>query len=112
MGMKHNKSSVYKRIYELVRRIPTGKVATYGQIAHLVDKCNARMVGYAMASLPFDTDVPWHRVVNRKGEISIRVGGQYSHEQHALLTHEGITFNAQKKIDLSKYRWLGEQETI
>ena len=61
---------LYVRIYDLVRQIPPGKVATYGQIAGVVGGCTARMVGYAMAAVPEGLDVPWQRVINAKGKIS------------------------------------------
>ncbi len=66
---------VYSRIYAMVHQIPAGKVATYGQIAAMVGRCTARMVGYAMAALTFDTDVPWQRVINRQGKVSLRSNG-------------------------------------
>ena len=66
---------IYERIYAVARQIPPGQVATYGQIAAIVGGCTARMVGYAMAALPFGTDVPWQRVINRQGKISLRAGG-------------------------------------
>ncbi len=59
----------YEKIYQVVRKIPLGKVATYGQIAKIVDRCTPRMVGYAMAASK-GADVPWQRVINYKGEIS------------------------------------------
>ncbi len=103
-----DKVSVYKRIYAVVGQIPWGKVATYGQVASLVDKCNARMVGYAMSNLPCDTDVPWHRVVNRRGEISIRADGSPSGEQRCLLEEERICFDEKGCVDLRKVRWKCE----
>lgn len=62
----------YERIYEVVRLIPPGRVATYGQVASIVGNCTARMVGYAMAALPPGSDVPWQRVINAQGKISLR----------------------------------------
>lgn len=102
------KISFYEKIYSIVRQIPSGQVTTYGQIAAIVDKCTARMVGYAMANLPFDTDVPWHRVINCKGEISIRANGRPSEEQLLLLKAEGVAFNKQGCVDFEKVRWSGE----
>ena len=102
---KQKSNSTYKNIYSIVRCIPRGMVATYGQISFLVDKCTPRMVGYAMANLPFDPTVPWHRVVNSKGEISTRSNGSQCGEQRELLEQEGIPFDSRERINLKKYRW-------
>ncbi len=94
---------LYERIYEVTRRIPRGRVATYGQIARLVGMPKAaRQVGYAMAALGRGAprpDVPWHRVVNAKGESSI--GG----EQIERLRAEGVVFDALGRIDLRRFGW-------
>ncbi len=97
--------AVYERIYAQVRRIPKGKVATYGQIARIVGRCTARMVGYAMAALRGRTDVPWQRVINFQGGISPRACGDGSVRQRKLLEREGIRFNSRGRLDLKKYRW-------
>jgi len=101
-------NSLYERIYEVVSRIPKGTVATYGQIAHLggIPK-GARQVGYAMAALGRGEprpDVPWHRVVNAKGESSI--GG----EQVTRLEAEGVVFDERGRIDLKEYGWSDHGE--
>ena len=97
----------YEQIYSVVRQIPSGKVATYGQIAKIVDRCTARMVGYAMAALPPNTDVPWQRVINYKGEISIRSRGDGSLRQRRLLQAEGVKFDKRGRVNLRKVRWAG-----
>jgi methylated-DNA-protein-cysteine methyltransferase-like protein len=99
-------TSLYNRIYSVVRRIPSGNVATYGQIAALAGMGgHARQVGYALHNLPANSDVPWHRVVNAKGGISMRSDG-YSHKlQKSLLETEGVLFNEKGQIPLDKYRW-------
>ena len=97
--------SSYTRIYEWVRRVPEGKVATYGQIAGLAGKCSARQVGYAMAALSGDSDIPWHRIINSQGRISLRTGSEGHHLQRILLEAEGIVFSEENKIDLARYRW-------
>ncbi len=94
----------YGRIYTIVRQIPYGQVATYGQIARLVGRCSARLVGYAMAGLPFDSDVPWHRVINYKGRISPRAGIG-SQLQRQRLEAEGVLFHPDGSIDLERFRW-------
>ena len=98
---------VYERIYAVVRQIPAGKVTTYGQIAATVGQCTARMVGYAMAALTFDTDVPWQRVINRQGQVSLRGSGHGSAHQRQILEAEGVDFDVQGRIDLEEFGWQG-----
>lgn len=98
---------IYEDIYRWVRRVPEGKVATYGQIAGLVGSCSARQVGYAMAALDGDTDVPWHRIINSQGRISLRSGSEGHRLQRILLEEEGIVFAADDSIHLGRYRWVG-----
>jgi methylated-DNA-protein-cysteine methyltransferase-like protein len=104
--------STYESIYAIVRQIPRGYVATYGQIAELANLCGkARLIGYALYRIDISSDIPWHRVVNYKGEISyspLRQGGDYT--QKVLLEQEGIEFNPQGKINLSKYTWHPEKD--
>ncbi len=95
----------YRDIYAVVRRIPKGKVATYGQIAKLVGRCTARMVGYAMAAAPEPNRVPWHRVINSQGAISVRGGGDGAQRQRALLEREGVVFDASGRVSFPRYRW-------
>ena len=98
-------NAFFQKVYALVRRIPHGKVATYGQIARALGSPRAaRTVGWAMHDCP--DQVPWHRVVNARGEISLRPTSGY-HEQRARLKAEGIRFNRAGKIDLAKYGWKG-----
>lgn len=99
---------LYERIYAVVRQIPPGKVATYGQIAEMVGGCTARMVGYAMSALKNGTDVPWQRVINRMGKVSPHGGGIGTAMQRLLLEEENILFDAQGRIDFTQYGWLGE----
>jgi methylated-DNA-protein-cysteine methyltransferase related protein len=100
--------STYDAIYAIVRQIPSGYVATYGQVAELANlPGQARLVGYALFQIHLQsTDIPWHRVVNAKGEIShspFRQGTDYL--QRSLLEQEGVCFNAAGKINLKDYRW-------
>lgn len=97
---------LYQRIYAVVRHIPPGQVATYGQVAKIVGGCTARGVGYAMAALPCDTDVPWHRVINGQGRISLRTSGDGSIEQRQLLEAEGVHFDRQGRVDFNEAGWL------
>jgi methylated-DNA-protein-cysteine methyltransferase-like protein len=103
--MKTTPSS-YPKIYAVVSRIPKGRVATYGQIATLARlPRQARLVGYAMHSLPADSDVPWHRVVNAAGKISIRSDGLGHDElQEQLLKREGVRF-VDGAIPLARFLW-------
>lgn len=98
---------VYERIYAVVRQIPPGKVATYGQIAGIVGNCTARMVGYAMAALPYHSEVPWQRVINSQGKVSARVGGNGSAEQRQWLEAEGVRFDQNDRVDFNQVGWLG-----
>ena len=99
-------SSSYPKIYAAVSRIPKGRVATYGQIASLAGlPRQARLVGYAMHALPAESDVPWHRVVNAAGKISIRGDGLGHDElQEQLLRREGVRF-VDGAIPLATFRW-------
>ena len=101
---------IYEEIYEVVRQVPPGKVATYGQIAKIVGYCTPRMVGYAMAALPHGMEVPWQRVINHKGEISTRSRGDGALRQRRLLRAEGIRFDRKGRINLKKVRWPGPNE--
>src|SRR4051812_8167833 len=96
----------YRRIYAVVARIPRGKVATYGQIAALADlPRQARLVGYALNVLPPDTRLPWHRVVNAQGQISLRSNGLgHDQIQAQLLGREGVRLVA-GRIALDQHRW-------
>ncbi|MGZ8392269.1 MAG: MGMT family protein [Gemmatimonadales bacterium] len=96
----------YQRIYRVVRRIPRGRVATYGQVASLAGLAgHARQVGYALHALPQGTVVPWHRVVNAAGRISARAtpGGELV--QRILLEKEGIPLDARGTVPLDRHRW-------
>jgi alkylated DNA nucleotide flippase Atl1 len=100
-----SESRTYSVIYDIVLSIPPGRVATYGQIASIAGICTARQVGFAMASVPADVNIPWHRVINSRGEISIRKGGQPCVAQRDLLEAEGVIFNRHGRIDLSEFGW-------
>ena len=100
----------YEACWQLVKKVPRGKVVTYGQVATWLDSPrSARAVGYAMFNVgPAHPDVPWHRVINAKGEISI---GGHLHRpdlQRRLLEKEGVKFDANDRVDLKTYRWDGK----
>ena len=90
----------------MVRRIPKGRIATYGQVASLAGLAgHARQVGYALHALPNGTVVPWHRVVNAAGRISTRAtpGGELV--QQLLLEREGIRLDGKGRVPLDRLRW-------
>ena len=100
-------------VWKIARLIPTGKVATYGQIAAFIpapegaspeeyQAARARWAGQAMAECP--PDVPWQRVINAQGMISPRRGAE---EQRRLLEAEGVPFDARRRIDLARFGWAG-----
>lgn len=98
--------STYARIYSVVALIPRGRVATYGQIAALAGvPRRARQVGYALAALPAEHAVPWHRVINFKGEVSKRARGDVDAYQRALLENEGVSFDGRGRVALARFRW-------
>lgn len=102
-------SDSYARIYAVVARIPAGRVATYGQVAALAGLAgHARQVGYALHASPEGLDLPWHRVINAKGEVSPRAEPGYEGYQRHLLEEEGIAFDAGGRLDLERYRWEPE----
>lgn len=96
----------HERIVAVVRRIPRGRIATYGQVAALAG-CGrqARLVGYAMAALPDGTRVPWHRVINAQGRVSKRAAPGWENYQRTLLEAEGVEFDARGVVCLARFQW-------
>ncbi len=105
------KQPLYAQIYDMVRLIPPGRVTTYGRVAELVGGCTARMVGYAMASLKRGTapDVPWQRVINAQGKISVHGDGIGNAMQRTLLEAEGVHFDPQGRVDFLVFGWSGPE---
>lgn len=103
-------SSKYQDIYAVVRRIPAGRVATYGQVARLAGlPGHARMVGYALSALKDQLPIPWHRVVNAQGRISCRSeSGTPDLVQRLRLENEGVQFDRQGRIPLDRYLWQAD----
>jgi methylated-DNA-protein-cysteine methyltransferase related protein len=106
-----------RKVWDLVRQIPPGKVSTYGQIASYLEpppgmdpksylSFGARWVGGAMAACP--AGVPWQRVINSQGKVSLRPGGGGEH-QRELLEDEGVVFDEHNRVDLKKYAWKGPE---
>jgi methylated-DNA-protein-cysteine methyltransferase-like protein len=104
------------QVWDLVRQVPAGKITTYGQIARMLPPpegmeakaymaLGPRWVGSAIAKCP--DDVPWQRVINSKGEISLRPGAQ---DQRRLLEQEGVEFDERGRIDLKVFGWQSSPE--
>ncbi len=113
-----NPAEFNARVWELVRQIPPGQVSTYGKIAGWIpvpegmnlkdyQAWGARWVGGAMAACP--DDVPWQRVINAQGKISLRPGGGQL-RQRQLLEDEGVQFDERERIDLARFGWNGPSE--
>lgn len=107
MNQSSKKDITYQQaVYNIVRQIPRGTVASYGQVARIAGGgINARMVGYALAALPPGTNVPWQRVVNSQGKISLPGYGRAMQEK--LLLEEGIVFGPDGRIDFDEFGWSG-----
>ena len=101
--------NLYFRIYTVVRQIPKGSVATYGQVAALIGSPrSARIVGWALRTLKPGTNVPWQRVINKSGMISIENMSTPKEEQVRKLRDEGITVELREGnyfVDLEKFGW-------
>jgi len=98
----------FQKVYELVSQIPSGKVATYGQIATLLgDGKKARVVGWAMKAAPEELKLPCHRVVNKLGELAPDYAFGDKSVQRTILKYEGITFLRDGKINMQKHLWQG-----
>lgn len=97
-----------EQVYRLVARCPRGKVVSYGGVAAMLGKPRAaRAVGTALRELPDNSQVPWWRVINSSGRITIRGITNIAALQRALLEREGVKFNSSGKIDWEKYGWNG-----
>ena len=100
-----DRSELRQLILQIVASIPQGKVISYGQIARLCGYSSyARYVGSVLKKLPRDTTLPWHRVVNGKGEIAFATGSEAYVRQYSLLSKEGVNFE-NGKIPMSTYGW-------
>ena len=97
--------NTFEKIYDVIRRIPEGKVASYGQIAALAGNRRwARVVGYALHGVPRGSDLACHRVVTKEGRVSGAFGSGESNRQTELLKAEGVEFLGEC-VDMEKYRW-------
>ena len=101
-----NNESFFKRVYEAVKQIPRGKVATYGQIAMICESPRAsRAVGWALHNNPQPGVIPCHRVVDRNGRLAPAFAFGGSEVQRELLENEGVTFLDNGNVDLKKHIW-------
>lgn len=101
-------ASFFEQVHQVVRCIPPGKVATYGQIARILGMPHAaRTVGWALQAIPEGSDVPWQRVINGRGMISFRPGSPGATLQRALLEDEGVVFDEKGRVNLRVYGWKG-----
>jgi len=98
----------FEQVYRLVQQVPPGKVTSYGAVARMLGQPHAaRTVGWALHSLPEGLDVPWHRVINGHGRISVGRWEDSRDLQRALLEDEGVQFDAQGKVDWERFGWAG-----
>lgn len=104
MNTTYPEDNFRQHVLTAISAIPSGKVATYGQIARLVGSPRAaRQVGGILSALPTESTLPWYRVINSQGKISVR--GIHYQRQHDALCAEGIIFGANDSIDLKLYGW-------
>ncbi|MFQ5798577.1 MAG: MGMT family protein [Bacteroidota bacterium] len=102
---RSSSASFFRRVATVVKNIPRGKVATYGQVAALAGNPRAaRQVAWVLNTVSLKQKLPWYRVINHRGKISLSEHNGY-HLQRALLIHEGITFDSADRIDLARYQW-------
>jgi methylated-DNA-protein-cysteine methyltransferase-like protein len=100
--------SLFEQVYRLARQVPPGKVTSYGAIARMLGQPHAaRTVGWALHSMPADSDVPWWRVVNSRGRISTSRLEHGAGLQRTLLEAEGVAFDEHGYIDLERFGWEG-----
>ena len=96
--------STFPAIYELIREVPAGQVASYGMIASLIPGATARIVGFATAAAPTGEGIPWQRVINSQGRISFPAGSDKWQRQKQKLEAEGIVFLGER-VPLKQFLW-------
>jgi methylated-DNA-protein-cysteine methyltransferase-like protein len=100
------KSNLFEQVYKVVRKIPEGKVSTYGQIAHILGTRDVRKIGYALHANPDSSNVPCHRVVNKEGRLAPGYAFGGPNEQKMRLMSEGVIFIDDDHVDLQKCQIL------
>ena len=110
--MDYTSDSFFEAVKKLIKSIPPGQVATYGQIAALAgNPQGARQVVWVLHTYSEKENLPWHRVINSKGGISLGHGSGYE-MQKALLEEEGIIFDKNDRVNLKKYQWNPHQSRL
>ncbi len=121
MRQPPNVSEYYKMVWEIVKQIPRGMVATYGQIATMIpvpdgveppayDKLSPQWVGNAMHATPDNSGIPWQRVINSMGKISFPEGSKQALLQRELLEAEGVIFDDKNRVDFNEFGWDGPDD--
>ena len=106
---KNENKDFFRRVFEVVRRIPCGKVTTYGAIGNYLGlKSSARMVGWAVNSLKYEMDYPCHRVVNRNGELTGKMHFASPSQMRELLEAEGIEI-LDERVNMKLHFWEPSQ---
>jgi methylated-DNA-protein-cysteine methyltransferase related protein len=106
MHTSEKSESFFHRVRVIVESIPRGKVVTYGQVAALAgNPRGARMVGWALASMPNHVHVPWQRVINAQGRISFPEDSDTHRRQRTMLETEGVQFGKTGRVDMARYQW-------
>ncbi len=106
MAPPQDEPTVAERVWHVIATIPRGRVATYGQVAELAGfPGSARRVGKILSQLPRGTKIPWHRVVNASGRISLPEHAGGHARQRALLEKEGVAFGANGRLSLRRFQW-------
>lgn len=101
-------SGFFEQVYRLVHQVPPGRVTSYGAVARMLDRPRAaRTVGWALHSLPEGSDVPWHRVVNSRGQVSTTWSEPDTGLQRRLLEAEGVVFDENGRVDWDRFGWAG-----
>lgn len=114
-------TAYYQLVWDIVRQIPRGRVATYGQIASMIppptgvealvyDKISPQWVGNALHAIPDTSDIPWQRVINSMGKISFPVGSRQALLQRHLLEAEGVMFDDADRVNFDEFGWDGPAE--
>lgn len=109
--MSAKTSTAFQEVYRVVRRIPRGRMATYGQVARMLPKrWSPALVGWTLHALPEGSDVPWFRVVDSRGALGTRrLHDGAASLQEALLTEEGVRLDRDGRCDLGAVQWDGEE---
>ena len=118
-----NAKTFFETVWEIVLQIPPGMVSSYGQIASMIPpdadieparmrRLAPRWVGTALRKTPRGKSIPWHRVINSRGEISFPAGSAQADEQRRLLEQEGVAFDRRGRVDLRRFAWAGPDEAF